>query len=208
MKHTTLLTNHSVIKAIVFLKKIFRCIWINLEKLKTIAIISAIIIGGIWTYQLFIKERKDYPHADIEQRISHIKLSSSMNLLRVEIALNNKGNCLLETNKSTVRIQQILPIIDLSLISQLNTAVVETVRKDDRFVWPLLYERISEIPLEIEPGEKEVVDFEFVILSEIEVVRVYSYIGNEKKKDQNGNEIGWLISNYYDFKKDIKERDK
>jgi len=208
MKHTTLLTNHSVIKAIVFLKKIFKCIWINLEKLKTIAIISAIIIGGIWTYQLFIKERKDYPHADIEQRISHIKLSSSMNLLRVEIALNNKGNCLLETNKSTVRIQQILPIIDLSLISQLNTAVVETVRKDDRFVWPLLYERISEIPLEIEPGENEVVDFEFVILSEIEVVRVYSYIGNEKKKDQNGNEIGWPISNYYDFKKDIKERDK
>ena len=53
--------------------------------------IAAIIIGGIWTYNVFIKERREYPHANIEQKITHLALSDQQNLLQLGLELTNTG---------------------------------------------------------------------------------------------------------------------
>ena len=189
----------SLKKCLEFLKKL-------VDLVLPIVTIIAIIISGIWTYNLFIIKRENYPHANIEQRLSHIALSDSINLLRLEIQLSNTGNSKLVLKKSIIRIQQILPVLPCAepepcAVNQVNTALKEIIRKEDRFSWPLLSERNKIFPesFDIEPGEKDVIDFEFVIPLKVEAVRVYSYFQNEKKIN-GANEVGWSISTYYDLR--------
>lgn len=184
------------------------------EKIQTIQAavsIIAIVVGGFWTYNLFIKERKHYAHANIEQKVSHITLSGRINLLRIDIGLTNTGNSRLILKRSVIRIQQILPILPCAehepcAVKEVNIALKETQRREDRFSWPLLSERnqIFEKTIDIEPGEKDVKDFEFIIPSDVKAVRVYSYFRNEQKTTSK-DEVGWSISTYYDFEKSNKE---
>ena len=174
---------------------------------KSIITIAAIFVGGLWTYDLFIMERKHYPHANIEQKISYVALSEQTNLLRVGIELTNTGNSRLLSSKSIVRIQQILPVPSCPeqgpcVEEEVNNALKEIGRKANRFSWPLIAERENSFknPLDIEPGEKDFIEFEFVVPAKIKVVRIYSYFSNDlKSKDQN--EVGWSISSHYGFGK-------
>lgn len=84
------------------------------------------------------------------------------------------------------------------------SAAVE--RKDDRFAWPLIAERDVKTTIEIEPGEKQSLDYEFVIPSTVKAVRIYTYFRNEQRSKE-GREIGWYASSYYDFSK-AKDGDK
>jgi hypothetical protein len=75
------------------------------------------------------------------------------------------------------------------------------VRQSDRFTWPLIAERILNFrpsDFEIESGEKQAIDFEFVTPSDVRAVRVYAYLRNEQKSKE-GRGIGWAASSYYDF---------
>jgi hypothetical protein len=67
-------------------------------------------------------------------------------------------------------------------------------RKEDRFSWPLISERIKhwDTSVEIEPTEQDQIDFEFAVHANVTDVRIYSYIRNEKKR-----ETGWPLSSYY-----------
>ena len=183
----------------------------KIETTQAIVTIFAILVGGIWGYNLFIRERKHYPHTNIEQKVSHIALSDDINLLRVDIGLTNTGKSMLVLKKSIIRVQQILPVLpcmepEACAVKQVNAALKETERKEDRFTWPLLSKRnkIFEKPLDIEPGEKDVIDFEFAIPSKVEAVRIYSYFRNEEKT-KGKDEVGWSTSTYYDFGKVGKE---
>ncbi len=183
----------------------------HIETIQAIVTILAVLVGGAWTYKLFIKERKHIPHANIEQKVSHIPLTDQVNLIRIGVDLTNMGNSRLVSRKCIIRIQQISPILPCEghepcAVKQVNAALKETERKEDRFSWPLLTERVKIFgkPLDIEPGEKDVIDFEFVIPSNIETVRIYSYFRNEKKT-KGKDEVGWSVSTYYDFRKTDKE---
>src|SRR5262245_38808987 len=81
----------------------------RLEIAQSIVTIAAVFIGGIWTYNLFIKERHEFPHANIEQKLFHVALSDETNLLRVGIELSNTGNSLMKIGSAIIRVQQISP---------------------------------------------------------------------------------------------------
>jgi len=174
---------------------------------KSIATIAAIFVGGLWTYDLFIMERKHYPHANIEQKISHVALSEQTNLLRVGIELTNTGNSRLLSSKSIVRIQQILPVPSCPeegpcVKEEVNDALKEIGRKANGFSWPLIAERENSFknPLDIEPGEKDFIEVEFAVPTKIKAVRIYSYFSNDLKS-KGPNEVGWSISSHYVFAK-------
>jgi hypothetical protein len=178
----------------------------TVETVQAIITTAAIIIGGIWTYNLFVKERQQFPHANIEQKISHVALSKQTNLLRVGIEIANTGSSRLLLGKSIIRVQQILPIPPCPkqgpcASQQVNAAIKESERQADRFSWPLIAEREKgfEQPLDIEPGEKAPIEFEFVVPSDVKVIRVYSYFRNDQKSNGD-NEIGWSMSSHYDFR--------
>ncbi len=165
---------------------------------QAIATTIAILVGGIWTYTIFIKERKHYPHATVTHKISHISLSDETNLLRVAIVITNSGTCKVILKDALIRIHQILPIFPYPK-KQVELAKEEVERKDDRFSWPLVASRkkIWDTPLEIEPGEHDELDFEFAIDSNITNLRVYSFFRNETKKEL---ELGWQQSSFYELK--------
>jgi hypothetical protein len=172
---------------------------------------AAVIIGGFWTYNTFIRERQEYPHANIEQKVSHVVLSDKKTVLRVEVQLSNVGTSQIWLGSTIVRVQQILPIPPCPkdgpcAASEVNDAIEKVVRNEDQFDWPLIAERTSDATtsIEIEPGEKQTLEFEFAVAAEIKVVRVYSYFRNEKLK--GGREIGWTTSGYYNFRTPDKER--
>ena len=136
------------------------------ERTQAIVTIIAVVTGGVWTYNIFIMERKNYPHAIIEQKTSHVALSERANLLRVGIEVTNTGSSKLALGESMIRIQQILPVLPCSndgpcVADEVNGALKERERKTDRFSWPVIAERKKnfEQSLEIEPGEKDNIDY-------------------------------------------------
>jgi hypothetical protein len=177
----------------------------RVDIVQAIVTIGAVFVGGFWTYDVFIKERRQFSHANIEQKITHLALSNQDILLRVGLDVTNAGSSLMAIQRSTIWVQQILPAADCETVSpcarsELREAAAEVTRKNDRFSWPLIAERIVtfEPAAEIEPGEKQSFDFEFVTRSNVKAVRVYTYIVNEQKSEK-GKEIGWPTSSYYDF---------
>lgn len=79
--------------------------WVDI--VQSVVTIVAVVVGGIWTYDVFIKERRDYPHANIEHKTTHLSLTDKKRLLRVGLDLTNAGSSLMEIDQSIVRIQQI-----------------------------------------------------------------------------------------------------
>ena len=177
----------------------------NIEIVKSIVTIIAVIVGGLWTYNLFVKERQHYPHANISQQISHIKLTPEINLLLLKVEVENTGNSILPLRKSITRVQQILPILpcikDAACAkNEINYSLRHVERNSNRFSWPMISERknILESSINIEPDEKETFDLEFVLPSTVKSIRVYNYWRNEKK-GVGDNEKGWSASKYYNF---------
>ena len=80
-----------------------------METAQAIVTIAAVFVGGLWTYNVFIKERHEYPHANIEPRLSHVMLSERVSLLQVGVELTNTGNSLMRIGQSIIRVQQVLP---------------------------------------------------------------------------------------------------
>lgn len=184
----------------------------RIEVVQSIVTISAVVIGGLWTYRLFIQERKQYPHANIEHKTSDVSLPDETHLLRAEVQLTNTGNGRLLLGNWVVRVQQILPLpychkVDPCAIEEVNQALTNTERGSNRFTWPLLAERENkgQESLDIEPGESDSIEFEFAIPPTVKVVRVYSYFQNRIRSTEQ-EQIGWSRSSVYEFAKSKEAR--
>ena len=71
--------------------------------------------------------------------------------------------------------------------------------------WPLLKSRdlyFEKRGCEIEPGEKQDIQFDFIISKNIQTVAVYTFVKNKKRRDR---EIGWDSTTIYEIliKEDI-----
>lgn len=172
---------------------------------QSVVSIIAIIIGGWWTYENFIQERKNFPHANIDFNFSQTLLTPEIRLLGVSILISNTGTSRMEVQNSEIRIQQILP---LSLcpktqakcaVNDVEYAIKNVEMKTDRFAWPMIAYRKNtfKTPRILEPGEKEQLDYEFAIPAAVRTVRIYSHVLN-KKGNMKLNE-GWHTSTFYDF---------
>lgn len=166
------------------------------EVLKNYATIGAFVLGGFWAYIAFIRKREKYPRASISHEIIHKKIDDKI-LLRVGVCICNDGDTIMSLSRKLVRIQQMIPCSD----NILKTIDGERTKEDEAEIqWPLLGEvdlSGKEQRCEIEPGEKEEFDFDFVIDSEIKSVVIYSYFKNRKKIRKK---IGWNKTTIYDIK--------
>ncbi len=163
---------------------------------------AAIILGGIWSYMLFVRTRQRYPRANLKHRITHRLLGNKKQLLVLDIVIENTGDVLLSLASAVVRIQQVLPI-HASLEDSIHTGEPVPEKENEKeFPWPLLASRKSKWgkgEFEIEPGESDQVTYDFFLDDELETVRVYAYFENEKKKRRK-KPIGWGITTLYDLR--------
>jgi hypothetical protein len=147
----------------------------------------AIVVAGIWTYRLFVKQREPYPKANVEHRVAHWKLGERT-VVRLTVRITNVSGVVLSLPILQARLQQLLPMSS-GTIDELLALEVPT--GESEIPWPLLAERTcdwSDALREVEPGETEECHFDFLIASDVAAVMVYSYLKNHSKR---GREIGW-----------------
>ncbi|MBP6828958.1 MAG: hypothetical protein KA165_20485 [Saprospiraceae bacterium] len=186
----------------------------------TIAIL-ALMVGGIWTYRLFVLKRQRYPKADIEHDFKVIILTNDKSLLIVTVTLRNSGEVVIHLKKGEVRISQVLPLQSDELESlnagrDIRKTMIDRIEAD-KHLWPteiipwpeLHYAQLTQ-PRIVEPGNSEQIVYDFVIDSTVKVVRIQSFcrhsMFNHKKKIVLGEKIvvkkipmGWTLSTTHEL---------
>lgn len=158
----------------------------------------AILIGGFWTWMLFVKNRLPYPRANIKHQISHKTISKNKVLLRVVIQITNSGDTLLSPESGFIRIQQVAPW-PKELLEAIKKGNASAIYQDTELDWPLIEERKLDFvkkKQEIEPGEVDELCCDFII-DKVETVLVYSFVKNRIKRKKG---VGWNTTSCYDFK--------
>lgn len=158
--------------------------------------IIAVLVGGIWGYWLFVKNRQRYPRAQIEHSVFHRAISDDKILLHVIVKVSNLGNVLLSLVSLDTRIQKILPSSD-EFIESIRKGLDTVDEGEAEIEWPLIGSRelnLEKDKYEIEPGETQGIDCDFILGSDVEVIALYTYLKNVSKR---GREIGWDSTTIY-----------
>lgn len=71
---------------------------------------AAIVVGGTWTYFLFIHNRLGKPVAKISHHVDFRDLQGPGVLVRVGVIVENKGSVLLKFRQADVRLTPMLPL--------------------------------------------------------------------------------------------------
>jgi len=171
-----------------------------------------ICVGVAFSIYLFRQKREKYPRANISHHVNTLQIDDNKTLLNIIVLMENIGDALININSARTSIAQILPAPD-ELIKNIDdiSKVFEKDRKDiDWGKISGLGESILEnrTIIEIEPGEKDEICFDFVIEKSVQVVHIYSYFKNDEKGKKN---IGWhknVVYNVCDDLIPISKREK
>jgi hypothetical protein len=181
---------------------------ITLDKTKTIVEIGAILIGGIWVYLVFVRNREKYPRVETNHLIHCLRLSEEKILIRVDVLVKNLGPVLLKLWIGVVRAYQFAPITQEILLeidpADSKTEPFENRSDKNELHWKCLCEKsfdfnkkkkgesfegvaakkgdMKQPPIEIEPEEEGELSFDLIIPAGIESVLIYTYLENQKKK--------------------------
>jgi len=160
---------------------------------------SAIIVGGIWTYKMFVKKREKYPRAATSHTIIEKNLTSAKKLVHLSIEIENIGSVLLSLVYYNIQVCQVIPVKD-ELKNKIENNNAPLRKKDNDIRWPHLFKEKKELPekhYELEPLEKETFHFDLVLDKSIKTIQVYSYFKNKVKPNRN---IGWDCTTFHDLK--------
>lgn len=170
------------------------------EIVKSAFTVLGLVVGGVWTYLLFVRKRERYPRAKITHSVTHYDLPGGDRLLHVVSSVTNVGGVLLSLVSGVTRVQQMLPAPD-EFVRIVGEGDDPVRNGGTEYPWPSLGERRThweKSPRELEPGESEEIHYDFVIDSEATTVEVYSYFKNSAKRRR---EIGWNLTTLYDLKR-------
>ncbi len=158
--------------------------------LQAIIISIGAILGGFWTYFLFIQQRLRYPKLKLNMEIVPFKLSEYRKLIRVEIIIENIGIILFKSDYAELRLRQVLPIDKIELLDSINKGFDPVENNSTHLQWPCFAQREWNKIFEIEPGEHDTLYADFFIGQDIQIAEFYFYLKNMNKK----NKIGWSVT--------------
>lgn len=157
---------------------------------ESVATIAALVVAGIWTFRLFVKNRLAKPRAETEHQVHVTDLGPLGYLIHVSLKVRNQSVVLMKIASGEMRFVPMLPLKrDLEESIKEHRDVVppgETeIRWSDAQI--LEFDWRSE-PREIEPQECDTFHFDFVAAKPLAVFQIYSHICNHAKR---GQVIGW-----------------
>ena len=164
------------------------------------ATVVAIGLAGLFAYQKLNVFRTFYPHLTISHEISHRFVGDSYVHLSVTAILQNNSNVKIDIQEAFFWLQQIAPLPDEDV--EAYRAEVFAERKYASMRWPTLEEvhlNWHRNELIVEPGGSHRETLDFVVLKEVETVRVYTYFYNPNFSEQSGNSEGWQAIMAYDI---------
>ncbi len=154
---------------------------------------AAIVLGGIWTYFLFVKNRSKYPIINTNITYSKFSVTNGKLLIHVAVKLENHGLVLLQSDKAELRLRQVRPLPEdvLSNVNEDNDPVPEDGQE---IPWELLREakwNWENSTFEIEPKETDTLHADFIIDDDVEIMELYFYLNNSAKSRK---QIGWTLT--------------
>jgi len=159
----------------------------------------AVIGGGLWAYWRFARERTRWPLAEVELHFEERRLDEELIFLNVRVRVKNAGRGLMQLTRLRVDLRQVFPLDAetsrrISAEEQYGKNGVETR-------WPLIKKHERKWASgkgELEPGETEEFRFDFFLGPTIEVVRVYAFLANVKKK-RGTRPLGWGQTEFHEI---------
>jgi hypothetical protein len=150
----------------------------------------AIICAGGW----FFLQGEAGLRANLSQTVVHRRLDAQWTLVHVAIKIANEGKRRITLTSGFVRIQQVLPL-DKQFANTMQQGVSLVESEKGRIPWPIVgmpYERA--LYRQIEPGEEDYLNFDFIVPSVLKTIQVYSYF---KKREHH--QIGLEAITLYDL---------
>jgi hypothetical protein len=187
---------------------------IDLESIKKITQIvqslvttSALIVGGIWTYLLFIRKRQALPRANIKHKVTAIELiQGKIFLVHVAISIANQGDVLIRLSEGEIRLQKVSPLAPELQKTIKDNSLPRTQNSELEFPFPLIERKEIQADVRIEPNESDEIYFDFVIKSDVKAVKIYSHFTNKKMYNKS-TPIGWRLTTFYDLNNSIKAKE-
>lgn len=163
--------------------------------------IAAILIGGVWTYYLFIRHRLRFPRANIEMQVHDAVINlGKLRAVHVTLRITNTGTTLLKPKYAELRLRQVAPVhIDLAEIIKPDPDTDPVEAGQTELPWPALATREwskEKGVIEIEPNESEAIEADFVIPSDLNTIQLYAFLRNPKKA---GDNVGWTATQLHTF---------
>jgi hypothetical protein len=144
----------------------------------------AIIIGGLWAFKNFVLHREPYQRATLSHEIKHISLPENKVLLDVKLIMTNTGNTLLSISQIHINVKQIQPPYDLDFIKAWKN-------RDKDKLWQANWHDIAhqkcsppDCHFEIEPGQHDEMNFDFILDANIQIVRIQSRVFNDQTSQE------------------------
>jgi len=159
----------------------------SLSIVQSLLICLSIISAGVWFYL----QRDPLPKANITHEITHRRITPEFTWLHVSISITNVGKRLLHLDSGFTRIQNNLPS-DPAVADLIKTGKSPFSPETFRIPWPLIDSYNLNLTIDIEPGETDILNHDFIIPSEVRTVKVYSYF--ERLQD-----LGWSKTTIYDI---------
>jgi hypothetical protein len=166
-----------------------------ISALESLATIAALIIGAIWTWKAFIRNRLKFPSATIEHLITSWRDEDKI-FLRVTVRITNTGSVLIQLAEGKTWIEKLTPLPSkVKSAASADKSPVESGKHE--IDWSLLgkYELTTKDHIEIEPKERDELHFDFVVATHVTRILVYTHLKNRVKRGRK--KIGWNLSSIY-----------
>jgi hypothetical protein len=178
---------------------------------QSVATAIAFVIGGWWTWFIFIRSRQRYPKVKVSHSFFQSPIDDDWRLFRVSLRVDNLSSVLVGIGKAEMRLLRLKPWpSEIEATIKLRAGSKELSQYKDLldhqnmlatdhadFGWPVIAARsVHPAKVEIEPNESETFHFDFVIDRRWQAVHVYSYVDNPSKRRKR---IGWPLTSTFDF---------
>ena len=171
--------------------------WTNVVgAVNDLAQIAAIIVGGVWAYHRFVRQREHRTRADLTHTISTDFVNANTRFLRVTTLVRNIGQVPIEPTSLAVTVRRVSPLTP-EMLAQLAGAPGES-SSSAQVEFPLLGEHQTDCKSEkilLEPGESHLLNTDFILGGDVRSIEIIS----ELDCGSDAPELAWFTTTLHVF---------
>ena len=164
--------------------------------IQSVLTMGAIVLGGVWTYMLFVRQRLSFPRINLDMAAETVTLSDTGRMVRVSVFLKSAGSVVVRSACAQLRLRQVAPVHHSirHVADAIGKGYDPVPAGKARIEWPMLVGREwnwSQKQFEIEPGEKDSLHADFFIDKDVSTIELYFFMRNSRKRRKG---LGWTIT--------------
>ena len=167
---------------------------------QAVGAVTVIFVGGMFAYWRLQIFRTFEPHLTISHEVSHRTIGQNYVHIGVAINLNNNSRVKVELRKAFYSLLLVSPLTDEEIEDLYEETFVKGEQRDIQ--WRTLNEvqrAWIENELIIEPGGSHNETCDFILLSDVKSVAIYTYFYNSESSQYTQSADGWSATSVYDI---------